>query len=328
MPALSDNGGSATATDPPGREGDPIVRNFLRLKHDTIHGARTATLVFLFPFMLLFVIFRAGPVLASFALSFSSYDAISPPTWVGVANYRDILLGTEAATRLFWRAVGNTLYFTAGQVSLEMLAGLGLAVLVNSRALRAKLVWRTIYYLPVVTSAVAVSMVWLWIYHPQVGLLNSALQSVGLPKLAWLSSPDLAMPAIILMAVWQGAGWSMVIYLAGLQSIPDSLYESARIDGASGWQQFAHVTVPLLMPVTLFIVIMSCISALQVFSQVYVMTQGGPLNSTITVTYHIWNNAFRFYRLGYASAMAFLLGVAIVVISILNVKLFGGRVEY
>jgi multiple sugar transport system permease protein len=278
--------------------------------------------------MLLFIVFKAGPVIASLVLSFTSYDALSPPVWVGLANYRDILLGTEAATRLFWRAVANTLYFTVGQVSLEALTGLGLAILVNSRALRGRTIWRTAYYLPVVTSTVAVSMVWLWIYNPQVGLLNSMLRSLGLPTLTWLSDPKLAMPSIIAVAVWQGAGWSMLIYLAGLQSIPESFYESARIDGASGWQQFRHVTVPLLMPVTLFIVIMSCISALQVFAQVYVMTQGGPLNATITVTYHIWNNAFRFYRLGYASAMAFLLGIVIVAISVVNAKVFGGRVEY
>ncbi len=305
-----------------------MITTLQRRKRTGSRGSGTAAFFFLLPFMLLFIVFKAGPVIASLVLSFTSYDALSPPVWVGLANYRDILLGTEAATRLFWRAVANTLYFTVGQVSLEALTGLGLAILVNSRALRGRTIWRTAYYLPVVTSTVAVSMVWLWMYNPQVGLLNSMLRSLGLPTLTWLSDPKLAMPSIIAVAVWQGAGWSMLIYLAGLQSIPESFYESARIDGASGWQQFRHVTVPLLMPVTLFIVIMSCISALQVFAQVYVMTQGGPLNATITVTYHIWNNAFRFYRLGYASAMAFLLGIVIVAISVVNAKVFGGRVEY
>ena len=283
---------------------------------------------FLLPFMLLFVVFRAGPVLASLVLSFTSYDGMSRPAWVGISNYRDILFGTEAATRLFWKSVGNTFYYTVGEVMFEMLVGLGLAILVNSRSLRCKAVWRTAYYLPVVTSAVAISMVWLWIYNPQAGLLNAVLKGLGLRPLAWLSDVKLAMPSIIAMSVWAGAGWSMVIYLAGLQGIPESVYESARIDGAGGWQQFTRITLPLLMPVTFFIVVMSCISALQVFSQVYVMTQGGPLNSTITVTYHIWNNAFRFFRLGYASAMSFLLGVVIVVISVINSRLFGGKVEY
>jgi multiple sugar transport system permease protein len=283
---------------------------------------------FLLPFIALFIVFRAGPVVASLALSFTSYDGMSRPLWVGIANYQDILFGTEAATRLFWQSVANTLYYTVGQVVLEMLTGLGLAVLVNSRALKAKAAWRTAFYLPVVTSAVAISMVWLWIYNPQAGLLNAVLKGLGLHALAWLSDIKLAMPCIIVMSVWAGTGWSMVIYLAGLQGIPETVYESARIDGANGWQQFTRITLPLLTPVTFFVVIMSCISALQVFSQVYVMTQGGPLNSTITVTYHIWNNAFRFYRLGYASAMSFLLGVVIVVISLVNSRLFGGRVEY
>ena len=284
--------------------------------------------LFLFPFMLLFVVFRAGPVLAALGLSFTSYDVLSPPTWVGPYNYANILFGTEAATRLFWRSIANTLYFTAGQVGFEMICGLALAMLVNARLLKAKSLWRVFFYTPVVTSLVASSMIWLWLYHPEAGFLNAILKGLGLPTLKWLESTTLAMPSIILMAVWQGAGWSMVIYLAGLQGIPESLYEAARIDGANSWQQFWRVTLPLLMPVTLFIVIMSCISSLQVFSQVFVMTQGGPLNSTITVTYHMYLNAFRFYRLGYASAMSFLLFLVILAISVLNNRIFGGRIEY
>jgi multiple sugar transport system permease protein len=284
--------------------------------------------MFLLPFMLLFVVFRAGPVLAALALSFTSYDVLSPPRWAGLSNYANILFGTEAATRLFWRSTVNTLYFTAGQVAFEMICGLTLAMLVNARLLRAKAMWRVLFYVPVVTSLVASSMIWLWLYNPQIGLLNTVLQGLGLPALQWLGDPKLAMPSIILMAVWQGAGWSMVVYLAGLQGIPESLYEAACIDGASSWQQFWKVTLPLLAPVTLFIVTMSCIGALQVFSQVFVMTEGGPLNSTMTVSYHMYLSAFRFYRLGYASAMSFLLFLVILVISVLNNRVFGGRVEY
>ena len=298
------------------------------MKSSMRRGSGWIALLFLAPFLLLFVVFRVGPVLASLLLSFTDYDALSSPRWVGIANYRDILFGTEAATRLFWKSVGNTLYYTVGQVGLEMITGLALALLVNARILRAKAVWRTAYYVPVVTSAVAASMMWLWLYQPQAGLLNIILQSLGLPRLGWLSDPRLAMPSVIAMAVWQGAGWSMVIYLAGLQGIPESLYEAARIDGATANQQFLYVTLPLLAPVTLFVVIISCISALQVFAQVYVMTQGGPLNATTTVTYQIWNNAFRFYRLGYASAMSFLLFLVILAISIVNNRVFGGSVEY
>lgn len=284
--------------------------------------------LFLLPFMLLFVVFRAGPVLAALALSFTTYDVLSPPKWIGISNYANILFGTEAATRLFWRSTTNTLYFTAGQVTFEMVSGLALAMLVNSRLLRGKALWRVFFYVPVVTSLVASSMIWLWLYNPQIGLLNAMLQGLGLPGLKWLGDPKLAMPSIILMAAWQGAGWSMVIYLAGLQGIPHSLYEAARIDGANSWQQFWKLTLPLLAPVTLFIVVMSCITDLQVFSQMFVMTEGGPLNTTMTVTYHMYLSAFRFYRLGYASAMSFLLFLAILGISVLNTRIFGGRVEY
>ena len=284
--------------------------------------------LFLLPFVILFVVFRAGPVLASLAFSFTKFDGITEPVWIGIANYQDILVGTEANTRLFWRSVTNTLYYTIGQVGLEMVAGLGLALLVNSWLLRAKALWRVAYYVPVVTSAVASSMIWLWLYHPQAGFLNVALESVGLPRVAWLSNPRTAMPAVIMMMVWVGAGWSMVVYLAGLQGIPQSLYEAARIDGASGWQQFFSITLPLLAPVTLFIVIIGCISALQVFSQIYVMTEGGPLNATVTVTYNIWQQGFRYLRLGYSSAMSFLLFLIILVMSVLNNRIFGGSIEY
>jgi ABC-type sugar transport system permease subunit len=284
--------------------------------------------LFLFPFMLLFVVFRAGPVLAALVLSFTDYNVLAPPAWVGTDNYANILFGTEAATRLFWRSIVNTLYFTVGEVALEMTCGLALALLVNARLLKAKSLWRLFFYTPVVTSLVASSMIWLWLYHPDLGLINAVLEGLGLPALKWLGNPTLAMPSLILMTVWQGAGWSMVIYLAGLQGIPESLYEAARIDGANSWQQFWNVTLPLLAPVTLFVVIMSCISSLQVFSQVFVMTGGGPLNSTITVTYHMYLNAFRFYRMGYASAMSFLLFLVVLAISVLNNRIFGGRIEY
>jgi len=284
--------------------------------------------LFLAPFLILFVVFTLGPVLAALILSFTRFDGIQPPRWVGLENYYQVLFGREAATKLFWKSLSNTIYYAVAQVSLEMVCGLALAVLVNSKLLKAKTMWRVVYYVPVVTSAVVSSLIWLWLYNPQGGLLNMILESLGLSPLKWLSDPKLAMPSIILMSVWQGAGWSMVIYLAGLQGIPESLYEAARIDGANGRQQFRSITLPLLMPVTLFVVIIGFIGALQMFSPVYVMTQGGPLNSTITVTYQMWQTAFRFFRLGYASAMSFLLFLVILAISLINNRVFGARVEY
>ncbi|MGQ9682602.1 MAG: carbohydrate ABC transporter permease [Anaerolineae bacterium] len=303
----------------------PTVRAFRSQRQQ--NQARSAFL-FLSPFLILFVLFRLGPVLASFALSFTHFDGLTRMSWAGLANYHSILLGTEAATRLFWQSVGNTLYYTVGELVLEAAIGLGLALLVNAQRLRLKALWRSAYYLPVITSAVAASMIWLWIYNSQAGLLNQLLRALGLPRFAWLGDPKLAMGSIIVMATWGGAGWSMVIYLAGLQGIPASLYEAAKIDGASGWQQLWRITLPLLQPVTLFVVIMGCISNLQMFSQAFVMTGGGPLNATMTVTFQIWNNAFKFMRLGYASAMSFLLFLVIFAASLLNNRLLGGRVEY
>lgn len=278
--------------------------------------------------MLRFVVFSIGPILAGLALSFASYDALSPPKWVGIANYANILFGTEESTHIFWRSVVNTMYFAVGQVGLEMISGLALALLANARLLRAKTMWRIFFYTPVITSTIASALIWLWLYNVQVGLFNTILTGLGLPTLRWLVDPKLAMLCVIIMSTWAGAGWSMVVYLAGLQGIPESLYEAARIDGANGWQQFWKVTLPLLMPVTFFIVIMGFIGSLQVFGQVYVMTQGGPIGATMTITYHIYNTAFQYYRLGYASAMSFLLFLLILFFSVLNYRFFGGRVEY
>lgn len=285
--------------------------------------------IFLLPFLTLLFLFRIIPVISIFFLSLTSYDILSPPRWIGLLNFRELIFSSSAAARIFWVSVGNTLYFTAGQVFLEMIVGLALALLVNNiTKIKVRSLFTTAYYLPVVTSIVAISMIWLWLYQPQFGLFNYFLKKIGLPPQQWLADPHQAMPSVILVAVWQGAGWSMIIYLAGLQGIPQSLYESSKLDGANRWQTFWHITLPCLRPVTLFIVIMSCITALQVFTQIYVLTQGGPLNRTTTVGYYIWNNSFRFYRMGFGSAMALILFLVILTISLTNQKFFGKEVGY
>lgn len=285
--------------------------------------------IFLLPFLTLLFLFRIIPVISIFFLSLTSYDVLSPPRWIGLLNFRELIFSSSAAARIFWVSVGNTLYFTAGQVFLEMIVGLALALLVNNiTKIKVRSLFTTAYYLPVVTSIVAISMIWLWLYQPQFGLFNYFLKKIGLPPQQWLADPHQAMPSVILVAVWQGAGWSMIIYLAGLQGIPQSLYESSKLDGANRWQTFWHITLPCLRPVTLFIVIMSCITALQVFTQIYVLTQGGPLNRTTTVGYYIWNNSFRFYRMGFGSAMALILFLVILTISLTNQKFFGEEVRY
>lgn len=283
--------------------------------------------LFLLPFIAFLFLFKIIPIISVFFLSFTSYDVISPPTWIGLLNYKELIFNLEYTSRSFWISIRNTLYYTGGQLFLEMGVGLALALLVNIK-IRMRNFFRTAFYMPVVTSFVAVSMIWMWLYHPQMGLFNYFLQVVGLPSQKWLRDPNWAMPCIIVMSAWHGVGWSMVIYLAGLQTIPQSLYEAGQLDGATKWQSFWYITLPCLKPTTLFIVVMGCITNLQVFTQVYVLTQGGPLNSTVTVTYQIWENSFRFFRMGYGSAMSFILLLIILGISLVNQKFFGEEIEY
>jgi multiple sugar transport system permease protein len=282
--------------------------------------------LFLTPFIATLLVFRIIPIFSALYLSFTNYDAISAPKWIGYLNYKEVFGNSTGESRLFWQSVLNTLYYTAGEVAGEMVIGLTLALLVNAK-LRGRNIYRVAFYMPVVTSTVAVSMIWLWVYHPDIGLLNQVLKGIGFPTYNWLSNPVLAMPSIIFMSVWQGAGWSMVVYLAGLQGIPENLYEAAMIDGANRWQSFRYVTLPSLRPVTLFIVVVSCIAALQIFTQIFVMTQGGPLHLTDTVTYRIWRNAFTYYRMGFASAMSFILFLIILVISIINERIFSREIN-
>jgi multiple sugar transport system permease protein len=300
--------------------------------------ARTAWL-FLTPGLLLFFLFVLIPVLAAFYLSFCRYDIIHSPTWIGAGNYSRIAedIGNRG---VFYLSLRNTAQYALGTIPVGMALALGLALLLNA-GLRGITIYRTIYYLPVVTSLVAVSLVWMWIYDPNYGLLNHFLQllsrtvsaiigrEVMVPPQTWLADPGQAMPAIIAMSIWRGLGYNMVIYLAGLQSIPSHLYEAATIDGATPWQRFRSITWPLLKPTTAFILIVSVIGASQVFAQVYVMTNGGPNNATTVIVHQIFQNAFSFMKMGYASAMAFVLFGLIFVMSLINLRLLrGGEVEY
>jgi len=299
---------------------------------------RTAYL-FLAPGLALFVLFVLIPVTAAFYLSFCRYDIIHSPTWTGLTNYQRI--GKDIASHgVFYLSLRNTAQYAIGTIPIGMALALGLALLVNA-GLRGVSIYRTTYYLPVVTSLVAISMVWMWIYDPNYGLLNYLLALISRAASAitgkhilispqtWLANPQQAMPAIIAMSIWRGLGYNMVISLAGLQGIPEHLYEAAVIDGASRWQQFKAITWPLLKPATAFIFVVSVIGASQVFAQVYVMTNGGPNNATTTIVHQIFQNAFSFMKMGYASAMAFVLFAIIFVLSLINLRLMrGGEVEY
>lgn len=269
-------------------------------------------LLLLLPSLLGMGIFTAIPVLASFGLSFSRWNMLTPPKWVGLDNYLSLL-----QEPLFWQIMGNTFVYAFSVVLLEVPLALGLAVAMNQPGWLTK-VFRTIYFLPVVTSMVAIALVWNWIYDPQYGLLNAALQTIGLPKVEWLFHPKTALPALILMGVWKNVGYSMVIFLAGLQTIPEELYEAAALDGANRWQQFLNVTLPQMGPTLFFVSVMSTITAFQVFDPVYIMTQGAPENSTNVAVYWLYQNAFEFFNVGKASAIAYLLFGVILLLTMIQ----------
>lgn len=257
--------------------------------------------LFVAPLIFGLLIFTYGPVLAAFGLSFTKGDYISTPRWIGLDNYIRLL-----NEDLFWKSVRNTLYYVVGVVPAGMILSLLLALAMNQK-LRGIVAFRTVFFLPTITSSVAISLMWLWIYNPEFGVLNFLLKQIGLRGPAWLSSPTWAMPAVIIMAVWRGLGYNMLIYLAGLQGIPEVYYEAAEIDGAGRLAKFWHITVPLLSPTTFLLLILGMIGAFQVFEYTYVMTGGGPVYSTLTLVLHIYNNAFRNFEMGYASALAYVL---------------------
>lgn len=278
--------------------------------------------LFVLPAMAIFFAFTLLPVVYALYLSFTNYDVFTRQDWVGLTNYQFVL-----EDELFWQALRNTLVYTAGSIPIGMVLGLGLALLLNTR-IRGLGLYRTAYYVPVVTSMVAVSMIWLQLLDPLYGVLSTALEVIGLRGVDWLGDPNLAMASIVIVSVWKTLGWNMLIYLAGLQGIPEHLKEAAAIDGASRWQTFASVVLPLLAPTTFFIFVTSLIGAFQVFDQVYVMTGGGPANATTTVVHQIYNAAFKALDMGYAAAMSFLLFGIILVVSLANLRYLRGEVAY
>jgi multiple sugar transport system permease protein len=261
-------------------------------------------LLFASPWLIGLVVFIAYPIAASLYYSFCSYDAIRPARWVGLRNYQQMLFDDP----LFWKSLGNTLYMAAFGLPIGLVASLGVALLLNQKV-RGIAFYRTLYFLPSITPVVATSILWLWLLNPEIGLINILLGKVGITNApAWLQDPLWAKPALILMGLW-GAGGGMVIYLAGLQDVPESLYEAAKLDGAGRLALFRHVTLPMLSPVILFNLIMGLIGSFQYFTQVYVMTggTGNPEDSTLFFALHLFNRAFTDFRMGYASAMAWVL---------------------
>ena len=277
--------------------------------------------LFLAPAIGLLLVFFALPVAAAFLLSFTDFDlyALSDPAawrWIGWDNYRK-LLGDPVVAQAF----RNTTYFVLVATPLSVGASLLAALALDAQIVRFKGLLRLGFFAPVVTTMVAVAVVWRYLYHPAYGLLNWGLSYLGVAPIDWLGNPVWAMPALILLAVWKNFGYNMLIYLAGLQNIPAELREAVRLDGAGLWQEFRFITVPQLRPTTTFVVLMTVIGYCQFFAEPYVMTNGGPLNQTLSVVLLMYREGFRFWRLGYASALAFVLFIVILAISSLNVLL-------
>jgi multiple sugar transport system permease protein len=279
------------------------------------------------PGLLIFAVFVAYALYSSFVLSFQQWNILEPEKrFVGLGNYREVL-GDDT----FWRSLGHTAYYMLGSVPTQMAIGLGLAVLLNSK-IRGLSIFRTAYYLPVITPIVIAAIIWKWVYEVDFGLANYYLLRLGIidKPLLWLSDPALAMPAVIVMIVWKAVGFNMIIYLAGLQAIPNEYYEAADVDGAGPWQRFRKITFPLVAPTTLFLLVLNMIGAMKSFEQIFVMTQGGPPGpggATTTVVYWIYQQAFVYFRMGYASALAYVLFALMFVLSLWMFRYYVKRVE-
>jgi multiple sugar transport system permease protein len=271
--------------------------------------------IFAAPALAVIALFFVFPVLAALALSLTDFDIYALADrgnlrFVGLQNYVTLL-----REPLFWDALGNTTYFVVVGVPLSIAVSLAAALLLNSRLGMFKPLFRTAYFAPVVTTVVAVAVIWRYLFHTRYGLVNWVLGGLGIEPIDWLGDPAWSMPTIILFAVWKNFGYNMIILLAGLQAIPEDLYEAARIDGANAWRQFVHITLPMLGPVLLVVGIITVSGYFQLFAEPYVITQGGPLQSTVSVLYLMYEQGFKWWNLGVASAVAFLLFLLISVVT-------------
>lgn len=278
-----------------------------------------AAYLLLLPNILLYILVRLVPLFGTFGLSLFRWSMVEDPRFVGFANFTRMWRDPN-----FWIAFKNTLLYTAYVVPAAVFLGLLLAVLLNKDIPGMK-VFRTLFFFPYITSPVFVAMIWRWLYNTDQGLINGLLEVFGIDPIPWLTSTRWALPSLAIVAVWQIVGYNMLIFLAGLQGIPKSYYESAQIDGARRWKIFWKITVPLLRPITMFVVIINLIGAFQLFDLTYIITQGGPSKATLTLVYYIYNYGFKYMRMGYASAVAIILFAIILGLSILQKALFGRR---
>ncbi len=288
-------------------------------KHNKDWGAY----LYLLPVVVILVTFHVLPIFYSLIVSFYDWDLIGKPEYIGTGNYSRLF-----DDPMFYKSIWNTIYYAIISVPLSIFCSLGIALLLNN-PISGIGIYRTIYFIPVITSINAVAIVWNFIYNPDFGLLNKILAVFAIEPRTWLQDPFWAMPCIIFMSVWKGLGYNVIIFLAGLQNIPRHLYEAARIDGASRWQQFRHITWPLLTPTTYFIFVISSIGSFQVFAQVYMMTpRGGPLKSTMVIVYYLYRKAFEQFEFGYALAAAFILFIITFSVTLFNKLYLEKKVHY
>lgn len=266
-----------------------------------------ALIIFLGPAMLAIFVFFFIPVVSAFVISFTDFDIyslgnFSNARFIGLRNYTQLF-----EDPLFWTALQNTLFFVILAGPLSVCVSLFAAMLLNAKLVKFRGIFRLSYFMPVVTTLIAVAIVWRFIYHPRFGLLNYLLGFFQINPVDWLGDPFWAMPAIVLMSVWKNFGYNMIIFIAGLNNIPSDLYEAATIEGASWWQQFRSITLPMLVPTTLFISVITMIGYFQLFAEPYIMTQGGPLNKTLSIVQYMYQEGFRWWNMGYSAAIAFVL---------------------
>lgn len=288
------------------------------------HGRLREELIgwgFALPFVIVFTLFMAGPILASAVMSFTDFglrDLRNPlgTDFIGLSNYQALLEDPK-----FRKAIVNTAYFVIVGVPLTLILGLAAALALDRGIRRFRTLFRVGYYLPVVTSIVAIAVVWRFLLNPDQGLLNMLLAGVGINGPAWLADPLLAMPSIIAMAAWRNLGLAMIVFLAGLQTIPAQLYEAASIDGAGRWQAFRNVTLPLLRPTILFLVVITTIGYLQLFEEPFVMTEGGPLDQTLSISMYMYQQGFEFFHQGYAAAIAWILFILVAIVAVVQFRL-------
>src|SRR5919206_1878598 len=281
-------------------------------------------LLYISPFLLGFLIFTAYPMIASFYLSFTKYNILNPPAFIGLENYHEAFFQDEQ----FWSSLRRTGVFALLNVTLGVLGSLGAAMLLNQR-FPGTTVFRTFFFLPSITPIIASALLWTWIFQPTLGLLNYLLGLIGIQGPAWLQSSSWAIPSLVIISLWGSVGGSrMIVFLAGLQAVPQEMYEAAEIDGAGAWSKFRHITLPLISPPMFFNVVLAIIGSLSVFSLAYIATGGGPNYATYFYVYHLFKSAFEFSRMGYAAAMAWLFFLIVLVLTVVQFRLSSRWVYY